>query len=37
MYTPGTIVNSQTDRVSTKMNKNGAAAKVGILVELEIL
>ena len=37
IYTPGTIANSQTDRVPTKINKNGAVAKVGILVELEIL
>ena len=28
MYTPGTIANSQTQRVPTKINKNGAAAKV---------
>ena len=38
MYTPGTIANSQTDdRTSTKINKNGAVAKVIILVELGIL
>ena len=28
MYTPGTIANSQTGRVPTKINKNGAAVKV---------
>ena len=28
MYTPASIANSQTQRVSTKINKNGAAAKV---------
>ena len=28
MYTPGTIANSQTQRVPTKINKNGAVAKV---------
>ena len=28
MYTPGTIANSQTDRVPIKINKNGAVAKV---------
>ena len=37
MYTPGTIANSQTDRTPAKMNKNGDAAKVTILVELGIL
>ena len=31
MYTPGTIINSQ--RTSTKMNKNYAIAKVRIIVE----
>ena len=36
MYTPGTIANSETDTASTKINKNGAAAKVRILVELGI-
>ena len=28
MYTPGTIANSQTQRVPTKINKNGAVAEV---------
>ena len=28
MYTPGTIANSQTERVPTKINKNGAVVKV---------
>ena len=28
MYTPGTIANSQTQRILTKINKNGAVAKV---------
>ena len=28
MYTPGTIANSQTQRVPTKINRNGAVAKV---------
>ena len=28
MYTPGTIVNSQAQRIPTKINKNGAVAKV---------
>ena len=28
MYTPGTIANSQAQRVPTKINKNGAIAKV---------
>ena len=39
MYTPGTITNSQTDRMPTKINENGAVAvaKVRILVELGIL
>ena len=37
MYTPGTIANSQTDWAPTKKNKNGAATKVRILVELQIL
>ena len=38
VYTPGTIANSQTDdRTPTKLNKNGAVAKVRILVELGIL
>ena len=37
MYTPGTIANLQTDRTPAKMNKNGDAAKVTILVELGIL
>ena len=27
-YTPGTIANSQRERVPTKINKNGAAVKV---------
>ena len=35
--TPSTTVNSQTDWVLTKINKNGAVAKVRILVELGIL
>ena len=35
MYTPGTIVNLQ--RTPTKINKNGAIAKVRILVEQVIL
>ena len=34
MYTPGFIANSQ--RTTTKINKNGAIAKVRISVELEI-
>ena len=33
MYTPGTIANLQTDRTPTKINKNGAVAKVRILVD----
>ena len=37
MYTPSTIANSETDRMPTKINKNGAVAKVRILVELGIL
>ena len=37
MYTPGTIENSQTNRVPTKINKNDAVTKVRILVELGIL
>ena len=37
MYTPGTMVNSQADRTPTKINKNGAVAKVRLLVELGIL
>ena len=37
MYTPGTMANSQTDRTPTKINKNGAVAKVRLLVELGIL
>ena len=28
MYTPGSIANSQTQRVPTKINKNGAVAKL---------
>ena len=28
MYTPATIANSQVQRVPTKINKNGAVAKV---------
>ena len=28
MHTPGTIGNAQIERVSTKINKNGAVAKV---------
>ena len=28
MYTPAAIANSQTQRVPTKINKNGAVAKV---------
>ena len=35
MYTSGTIANSQ--RMPTELNKNGAIAKVGILVEQVIL
>ena len=31
MYTPGTIANSQM--TPTEINKNGATAKVGILLE----
>ena len=37
MYAPGTIIKSQTDRMTTKINKNGAVAKVRIFVELVIL
>ena len=37
IYTPGTIANSQADRAPTEINKNGAAVKVRILVELGIL
>ena len=37
MYTPGTIASLQRDRVPSKIDKNGAVAKVRILVELEIL
>ena len=36
-YTPGIIGNSQADRIPTKLNKNGAAVKVRILVEIGIL
>ena len=32
MYTPGTIGNSKTNKASTKINKNGAAVKVRVLV-----
>ena len=28
MYTPGTIANSQAERVPIKINKNGAVAKI---------
>ena len=28
MYIPGSIANSQTERVPTKINKNGAVVKV---------
>ena len=28
MYTPGNIANSQTERIPTKINKNGAVAKI---------
>ena len=35
MYTPSTMANTQ--RTSTKINKNGAIAKVRILVEQVIL
>ena len=35
MYTPGTIANSQ--RIPTKINKNGAIAKVRILLKQVIL
>ena len=37
IYTPGTIVTLQTDRVLTKINTNGAAVRLRILVELGIL
>ena len=37
IYTPGTIAKSQADMAPTKRNKNGAAVKVIILVELGIL
>ena len=37
MYILGTIANLQIDMASYKINENGAAAKVRILVELEIL
>ena len=37
IYTPGTIANSQTDQAPTEINKNGAVAKVRILVELGML
>ena len=37
MYATGTIANSQTDRTPTKLNKNDAAAKVRLLVEVGIL
>ena len=30
LYTPGTIADSQTERAPTKINKNGAVAKVRI-------
>ena len=36
-YTPGTIADLQTDRVLTKINKNGAVVRLRILVELGIL
>ena len=35
MYAPGTIANSEM--TTTKINKNGAIAKVKILVEQKIL
>ena len=37
IYTLGTMENSQTDRAPTKIDKNGAAAKVKVLLELGIL
>ena len=37
IYTPGTTANLQTDRVLTKINKNGTAVRLRILVELGIL
>ena len=37
IYTPGTIAKSQADMAPTKRNKNGAAVKVRILLELGIL
>ena len=37
MYTSDTLPNSQTDRTPIKIDKNGAVAKVRILVELGIL
>ena len=37
MYSPGTITNSHTDKTPTKIKKNGAVAKVRILMELGIL
>ena len=37
IYTPGTVANSQTDRVPTEINENGAVVKVRTLVEPGIL
>ena len=37
IYTLGTMEDSQTDRAPTKIDKNGAAAKVKVLLELGIL
>ena len=36
-HTPGTIENSQKNRASTEINKNGAFVKIRILVELWML
>ena len=37
IYTPGTIANLHRGRVLTKINKNGAAARSRILLELGTL
>ena len=37
IYTLGTMANPQTDRTPTEIDKNGAVAKVKILLELGIL
>ena len=37
IYTPGTIANLLRDKALTKINKNGAVARLRILVELGIL